>query len=145
MTAASVGIPSGGDDNDAQLPETFCGLFQRKIDFPVVGADGKIHYSDIIFAMIVHYPSKCFDCLSGVSLPAVIQDLKGNDVCLRSDALPDAVGKIAISAGDSRDMGHGCENEVSVAFCELLRYNKEQRIGKRRKSLCKPYLIKEVP
>ena len=116
MAIASIGISRGSNNDDAHLPEPFCCFFQRKIDFPVVGADGKIHYSDIIFAGIVHYPSKCFYCLGRIPLSVAVQDLEGNDICLRGDSLPDAVGEKPVSAGNTRDMGHGCETMFLLHF-----------------------------
>lgn len=116
MSVSSIRIAGGSNNDDAHLPEPFCGFFQREIDFPVVGADGKIHYSDIIFAKIVHYPSKCFYSLGGITLPVAVQDFEDDDVRLRRDPLPDTVRKISISTGDARDMGHGSETMFLLLF-----------------------------
>ena len=104
---ALIGIARSGDYHNACLPKTLCCLPQGRMCPSVIGADGKIHYSDIIFRCIVHYPSKTFDGMGGASLPPVIQNFQRNDIHIGSDALPDAVGEEAVAAGDSRDMSHG--------------------------------------
>ena len=107
VPAVAIGIACGGHHHDACLPKPFHCFFQRKIDLSVVCADGKIHYSDIIFAKIVHYPSKGANGLGGISLTAPVEDFDGNDIDMRGDSAIDALRKDTVSAGDTRDMGHG--------------------------------------
>lgn len=107
VPAVSIGISCGGHHNNAGLPEPFHSFFQRKIHLSVVCADGKIHYSDIIFAEIVHYPSKGANGLSGISLTASVEDLDGNDIYMGGNPAIDALRKDTVSAGNTRDMDHG--------------------------------------
>ena len=108
---ALIGIACGGNHYNACLPKVFCCLLQGRICPSVIGADGKIHYSDIIFRGVVHYPSKAFDSMGGTALPTAIQNFQRNDIYIWSNALPDAVGEVSIAAGDSRDMSHGRRRE----------------------------------
>ena len=120
MTALPIGIPCGGYHYDACLPEAFRGFFQGQVDAAVIGADGKIHYSDIIFAGIVHYPSQGTNGLCRISLPFSVQDFDGNDAGVGGDAAVNAVGKSAVSAGNTCDMSHGIRKQDCVAIYEHL-------------------------
>jgi len=138
VAVAPIGVPCGGDHNDARLPEPFRGFFQGQIDLSVIGADGKIHYSDIIFTGIVHYPSKSFHCLNRISLTAAIQDLQRNDIGVGRDAAPDPMGKMPVSAGDTRDMGHGIKTMFLLLFayfCGKIKNRKSEKGGNDRVSL----------
>ena len=107
VSAVPVGIACGGHHHDTCLPKLFHGFLQRQIDLSVVCADGKIHYSDIIFAKIVHYPSKGTNGLGGISLSAPVEDFDGNDIDMGGDSAIEPLRKGAVSAGNARDMGHG--------------------------------------
>lgn len=72
MSAVPIGIPCGGNDYDTHAPEPLYGFLQRQVDLAVIGADGKIYYFDIIFAGVVHYPSKSCDRLYGIALPLAV-------------------------------------------------------------------------
>ncbi len=106
VAVALVRVSGGGNDNDTHAPEPFNGVLQRQIDLSVVCADGKIYYFYIIFACIVHYPSKTGYSLGGISLPIAVKDFDGNNLCLRRDSAVFSAGKTAVSAGNSRDVGH---------------------------------------
>lgn len=124
VSAVAIGISCGGYHHDTCLPEPFHCFFQRKVDLSVVCADGKIYYSDIIFAKIVHYPSEGTNGLSRISLTASVEDLDGNDIYMGGDSAIDALREGAVSAGNTRDMGHGskdAEREDFLAFCVCLR------------------------
>ena len=122
VSSLSVGVPGGSHHDDAHLPQLFHGFLQGQVHLSVVGADGKIHYSDIIFAKIVHYPSQGPYRLLRISLTGPIQDFDGNDIHFRGDTAINAVGKGAVSAGDTRDVGHGCEEYIDfLAFYCCLR------------------------
>ena len=110
VSSVSVRISCRSDDDNACLPETFHGFFQRKIDSAVIGADGKIHYSDIIFAGIVHYPSEGAYGLCRVSLTGSVQNFDGNNMHMRCGTAPDAMRKKAVSAGYARDVSHGSKD-----------------------------------
>ena len=138
VSVAAIGIPCGGDNDDAGLPKPFRGFLQRQIDLSVIGTDGKIHYSDIIFTGVVHYPSKSFDCLGGISLAAAVQDLQRDDVGMGSNAMPDSMGMVSVSAGNTRDMGHGSKTMfllLFVYFCGKINSRQSEKGGNDRVSL----------
>ena len=120
MTALSVRIPCGSDYHDACLPEAFCRFLQGQVNAAVIGADGKIHYSDIIFAGIVHYPSKGTNGLCRISLPFSVQNFDGNDAGVRGDATVNTIGKGTVSAGNTRDMSHGIRMQDCIAIYAFL-------------------------
>lgn len=121
VAVALIGISGGGNNDNAHAPEPFDGVLQGQIDFSVICADGKIYYFYIIFAGIVHYPSKTCNSLSGITLPITVENFDRNNLRLRRDAAVFPAGKTAVSTGDSRDMGHvGRELFFSVAFSGIL-------------------------
>jgi len=54
-------------------------------------------------------PAEGTNGLQRIPLPFSVQYFYGNDMSMRHDAAINAVGKDAVSAGDTRDMAHGCE------------------------------------
>ena len=120
MTTLSARIPCGGYHHDACLPEVFRCFLQGQVDTAVIGADGKIHYSDIIFAGIVHYPSKGTNGLCRISLPFPVQNFDGNDAGVRGDAAVNTIRKGAVSAGNTRDMSHGIRMQDCIAIYAFL-------------------------
>lgn len=129
VAVALIRVSGGGNDNDTHAPEPFNGVLQRQIDLSVVCADGKIYYFYIIFACIVHYPSKTGYSLGGISLPIAVKDFDGNNLCLRRDSAVFSAGKTAVSAGNSRDVSHVSDSKT-VYFDERLK-------------ICKFYIVTE--